>query len=197
MAYCSVADVKDYLDIESAGDDTLIEDLIEDAQQAIDTRTGRTFEASADATRYFTVGVHTRGRTLFLDEDLCAITSIVTNADDGSGGTALADADYFTLPRNDTPYYAIEIAKSSSEAWEYTDDPEAGIEVTGRWAYSTEAPNDIRRACIRWASYFYRQKDAQVFDTVAQPDLGIITIPQGIPADVERLLKPYVRAVFV
>ena len=43
------------------------------------------------------------------------------------------------------------------------------------------------------ASYFYRQKDAQVFDVTATPELGTITVPAGIPADVRILLDPYRR----
>jgi hypothetical protein len=41
------------------------------------------------------------------------------------------------------------------------------------------------------AAYYYQQKDAQVFDTVAIPDAGVITIPSGIPADVKLILAPY------
>ena len=37
----------------------------------------------------------------------------------------------------------------------------------------------------------YRQKDAQVFDVTAVPDAGVITVPQGIPADVKRILRSY------
>jgi hypothetical protein len=71
-----------------------------------------------------------------------------------------------------------------------------GIEVVGKFAYSTSAPNDIVHATERLVGYYYRQKDSQVFDVTAIPDAGVLMIPQGIPADVKLLLKPYVRAVY-
>jgi len=192
MAYCKDADVKEYLDIAELTDDTLLSDLIDRAQAAIDSRTRRTFEdPGADATRNFTVGVDTDGLNLYFDADIYSITTVKSNADNASP-TTIASTDYVTIPRNTTPYYGIKILTSSNEYWDYTDDPENGIEITGRWAYSSEAPNDIAQACARWAAYLYKQRDAQVFDTTAIPEAGVIQIPQGIPADVKILLDPYV-----
>jgi hypothetical protein len=193
MGYCTVADVKDYLDIEGADDDALLNDLIERAQKAVDSHTRRTFEdPGADVTREFTVGEDTEGRELLFDDDIYTITTVVTDADDGSG-TTIPSTAYVTMPRNRTPYYGIKLLTSQTYYWEYADDPEMGIEITGRWAYSSEAPNDIVQACARWAAYMYRQRDAQVFDTTAIPSAGIIQIPKGMPADVRILLDPYVK----
>lgn len=193
MAYAAASDVKTYLGISGSGDDDLITALIARAQRAIDSRTGRSFEVSVDTTRRFTVGKDTVGEKLLFDADICAITTVKTDADDGSGGTTVPATAYVTLPRNKTPYYGIQLLTSKNYDWTYTSDPEAGISVEGKWAYSTSPPADIVQACIRWAAYMYRQKDAQVFDTIAIPDAGVIQIPAGIPADVEKLLSPYIR----
>ena len=189
MAYCTVADVKEYLDIEDTGDDTLIDDLIERIQDAIDTETGRIWEdPGADATHNFTVGVDTDGLELLFDEFIYSITTVKTDAD-GSSPRTILPSDYITKPRNKTPYYGIKILSSSNEYWDYTDDPEMGIEIVGRWAYCETPPGNIVQACTRWAAYSYRQRDAQVFDTTAIPSAGVIQIPQGIPADVVILLN--------
>jgi len=195
MAYITIAELKEYLQITGDTEDHILEDAIEDAQQQIDNYRGRTFEASADSPRRFVVGKDTKGDTLSLDEDLAAITSIVTNADNGSGGITLVAADYYTYPLNRTPYYKIKLAASSSRAWEYTYNPEAGITVTGKWAYSLTAPNDIRRACRRLAAYNYKMRDAQVFDVTALPEQGALIIPKGIPADVVKILDAYKKLV--
>jgi hypothetical protein len=193
MAYCSDEDVKEYLDIAELTDDTLLSDLIDRAQEAIDSHTRRTFEdPGADATRNFTVGEDTDGLYLYFDEDIYSITTVKSDAD-GSSPTTITSTQYVTIPRNTTPYYGIKILSSSNEYWDYTDDPENGIEITGRWAYSSAAPADVSQACARWAAYMYRQRDAQVFDTTAIPEAGVIQIPQGIPADVKVLLDAYVR----
>ncbi len=195
MAYTDFSSLKLYLGNSTTADDVLLGFLIDRAQAAVDQYTHRLFEATADTTRYFTVGKDTWGRDLIFDKDICSITTVKTNADNGTGGTTITSTYYTTMPRNETPYYGIRLLNSANYQWEYTNDPEAGISVAGRWAYSLTAPDDIIQATTRWAGYMYRQKDAQVFDVTAIPDAGVIQIPQGIPADVKALLDPYVLRV--
>lgn len=185
--YTTVAAVKTYLGISGAGDDTLLATLVAAARSQIEAKTGRVFEATADTTRYLDAVADVDGPYLLLRGDLCAITS-VTNGD----GTTVTSGEYFTVPLNATPYYALKLRGTSGNAWTYTTDPENAITVVGRWAYSLTPPADIVQAATRLAAYLYCQKDAQVFDVTAQPDMGIITVPQGIPRDVQMLLAPYV-----
>lgn len=191
MVYCTVADVAEYLDIDSPDDDPLITDKISAAQAAIDKITRRTFEDPGAATRYFTVGVDTDGAFLYFDKDIYSIVSVTNDAD--GDADAVTASDYITQPRNETPYYAIKLLTSKNVYWKYSDDPETGIEENGHWAYSATAPDDIVHVCVRWAAYLYRQRDAQVFDTIAIPSAGIIQIPQGLPKDVALMLDRYVK----
>ena len=193
MAYSNVSNLRNYLGVSATTDDKLLDILIDRAQGTIDAYCGRKFESTVDATHMFTVGRDTDGRLLYLDDDLAQITSVVTNADAVTPVTIVA-ADYVTHPRNVTPYHAIELLSSCSSSWTYQTDPQNGIEITGRWAWAVTAPAEIVHACTRLAAYFYRQKDAGVFDTTAIPDAGIIQIPQGIPRDVVVILKPYIRS---
>lgn len=195
--YCSAADVKVYLGITGVTDDTLLTNLIARAQKDIEVYTGWVFKCAADTTRHFTVGEDTEGNSLWFDCELCqlASTNPVMNDADGISPIALVrDTDFVTQPRNTIPWYGIKLLTSTSISWEYTVDPETGITVTGRWAYSITPPDDILHACIRLASYFYRQKDSQVFDVTAIPDAGVMTIPQGIPPDVRMILDNYKKA---
>lgn len=194
MAYTTESAVRSYLGSTSTGDATLLTSLIARAQAAIDTYTQRHFEhSSVAATHYFTVGSDTYGRVLVLDEDLCSITDVITDAD--GTPTTIATTEYFTVPRNITPYSEIRLLGSTTKSWTYTDDPENGVYISGKWSYSSSAPDDIVHACVRLAAFYYRQKDAQVFDVTAIPDAGVITMPKGIPADVKLLLDPYRRIV--
>jgi len=189
MAYCTTAQVKTYLNITVSTDDTLLTDLIARAQQTIDTCCLRTFEAAADSARAFDAVRDVRGRTLYLDADLCAITSI-TNGD----GTALAVTDYVTEPRNRTPYHAITLRSDSDEEWVYDSQHESAITVTGRWAYSVSAPNDIVWACIRLVAWLYQQRDTGAdVDRVMLSNDGLLLLPQQMPRDVLALLTPYRR----
>lgn len=196
MTYLALDELKRYLGIEvdegssgtgddgaSSLDDTLLEELLEAAEAQIDRYTERTFAADTDATRVYVVNEDTSGRILYLDADLCQITSIVT------GDEALDTDDYTAIPRNGTPYYAITLRAGSGARW--ADD----IEVTGLWAWSAVPPADIIQATRRLAAYLYRQKDAQVFDVTAQVATGAVTVRHQMPGDVRDLLDPYVRRV--
>lgn len=192
MSYVSVGTLKTYLGISESTDDVLLNMVVDNATAAINTYCRRSFSSDATSTRYYdAVGSHIRGNTLYIDDaDLCAITTI-TNGD----SVVVASDEYVTLPRNDAPYYAIRLLASSGKTWTYTTDWEAAISIVGNWAYSTSPPDDIVQACLRHAAYMYKQKDAQVFDTTAIPDAGVIQIPAGIPADVKMLLNPYRRLI--
>ena len=188
MAYVTAALVKTYLGATGSGDDVLLAALCARAQAAIDTYCHRTFEASSDTTRYFdAVGKHVVGPVLYLDRDLCAITT-VTNGD----GVAVGSTQYVTEPRNDTPYYALRIKTSAGKVWTYATDWEKAITITGKWAYSVTAPDDIVQAAVRLAAFYYRQKDAALQDVTAI-EAGVVVQPIAIPADVLALLGPYKR----
>ena len=191
MSYSTVADVKTYLDVTGTGDDGLIASMLTAATSAIDTYTGRLFNVQSNTIRYFDSEADVQGLTLHLDHDLCEIDSI-TNGD----GTTVTSAQYVTNPRNDTPYYSIKLKSSYSLWWEDDDngDSEDAIAISGKWGYSQVPPDDIEKACLRLASFYYRQKDAQVYDITITPELGQLTIPQGIPADVRMMLNRYRRA---
>lgn len=189
MAYTTRAVVKTYLNIEKGRDNNLIDDLIDRAQAAIESFTSWAFEA-VTATRYFDSDAVENG-LLWVGGNLVSITTL-TNGDDDA--TVISSSDYRLLPRNSgPPYFGVKMLVDTTTTWDFDIDGE--VSILGTWGYSTSPPADIVHACIRLAGYYYRQKDAQVFDVTAVPDAGIITIPQGIPADVKLILDRYPRWV--
>lgn len=188
MAYAQVADVKLYRGIASTetDDDALLATLIDAAQSAIDAYCDRTFEATTTSTRYYDAAQDVDGRRLYLDAD-CAQIVTITNGD----GTTVASTSYTTVPRNETPYREIVLKSGSSVSWTYDTDPEDAITVRGRWAYGMTIPAAIGQAAVRLAAYMYAQKDAQVFETTLFPDAGVMTVPTGMPRDVQELLRPF------
>lgn len=183
MAYASLTELKSYLGISSIGDDTLLTALLARAQKAVESYCGRVFEQTSETTRYYRADA-VQDDVLWLDDDLLSVTTL-TNGD----AVVISSAGYWLEPRNTTPYYAIRL--KSTYYWTFDTDGE--VSVKGRWGYSATAPVDVAHATIRWAAYLYRQRDAQVFDVTAEPSLGMITVPKGIPADVKVLLESYRR----
>lgn len=190
--YITISDLKGYLGITGTADDSLLYECVLRAQAAIERYTGRVFEVTTSTTRYFDAVADVMGSVLWFGTDCASITT-VTNGDADS--TVITSAYYVTQPRNAPPYYAIKLLASSGYAWEYSTDPENAIAISAKWGYSVTPPDDVVQACLQWASYLYRAKDAQVMDTQLLPEQGIMTVPQGIPKGVTELLKPYRRRV--
>jgi len=108
------------------------------------------------------------------------------------GGTLISNTNYWLVPFNlGPPYYAIQLKKNTGVYWEFDTDYRVG--VTGTWGYSATPPGDIKMACLHLAAFYVRKANAQVFDVTAIPDAGVITIPQGIPATVGRIIDRYKR----
>lgn len=205
MAYATLAELRRTLT--SAGtvlptaDDDLLTIYLADAQLMIDGFCHRTFEASADSTKYFDAlqdvitldGARSPNRTLWLAGlDLCAITSI-TNGD----GTTISASNYVTEPRGGaTPFYAITLKSGADVAWTYDDSPEAAIAIVGRWAYSTSADALIRGACLSLAAWAYRQRSSS--SDADRPLLtgdGATILPTALPKHVYQRLAERRRVI--
>jgi len=200
LDYTTPAIVRDYLGISSTSDDPLLIQICEAAQSAVNRYTRREFGISADSTRYFDArGPHIYNRTLYFGYDLCAVTSI-TNGD----GDAIAATDYSLIPRNVgtdpnspiyAPYYAVRLLSNSTDIyWTYDTEWMDAIRIVGKWGYSVTVPNDIAQATMRLASFYYRQKDAQMYDTTVI-EAGVVARPMAMPVDVRALLDRYIPLV--
>jgi hypothetical protein len=192
MAYIDTEDLRAYLGISGTADDDLLQEAVEDAQSYIESQTHRRFEANTE-TRYYDRDAinHKNSKILDLDEDLISITTL-TNGD--SSSTAIASTSYVLLPRNGAPpYHQIQLKTDVSDYWQF--DTDYWVSVLGVWGYSETPPADIVRACTALAAYFYRQKDAQMFDTTAVLESGALVVPQGIPATVDRIIERYKRYI--
>lgn len=133
MSYCTLSDLKAYLGIPDANttSDVLLQRLLDNATYIIDSKTQKTFQAGADTTRYFDPSCDVISGELWLDAPLSYLTSVIN----GDPSTTNITTSVYTNPRNTTPYYSLGIKTSSSYTWEYDDDTQNAITVTGRWAW--------------------------------------------------------------
>ena len=196
MAYITTADLRSYMGATSSSDDTQIGYAATRAQSMLETYTNRVFESSADTTRYFNAldinfggNVDAFNNTLMLDTDLCVLTTI-TNGDTTNIPTNVV----VLLPTNYTPAYAIKIKSNTSYVWTYTGTPDTAISITGKFAYSTTAPNDIVAACLRLGSFIYRAREGTPdSDRAILSTDGVILQAPRMPTDVQQMLEPYRR----
>jgi hypothetical protein len=189
MAYVTTASIKQWLEITTSTDDTVIAEAILDAQAFIDEQTGRVFEASADTTRYFSPDCDVHGRRLVVDYDLLSVTTL-TNGD----GAVIPGSAYTLQPANSAPYHEIVLKASQGYTWQYVTDAENAISVLGRWAYSLTPPQAIERIARELACYFYRKRGptADADRPIMTGDGGVL-MPNEIPANARRSLRAYAR----
>lgn len=185
-AYITLNDLRQYLTSAqftmSTGDDALLGTIIQAAQSQVEVYCDRYFAGSVGTRTYNRYVAAIRNQALYLDEDLQSVVTLVNgNAQTVPSGSAWLE------PMNWPPYGLIRL--QSSYVWTFNTD--GVISVAGTWGYSLTPPADIVQATKRLAAYHYRNRDAQVFDVTASPELGVITIPKGIPADVKQILDDY------
>jgi len=179
MAYATVEAIKSYLDISSAEHDAVLETLLDAATAFIERYTGKRFRAVSDTHYFGPEAVDLATSTLILDDWAVAITQVING-----NGEEIPEAGWVPVPRR-PPHFGV-------RTWyPYRWDLSGHIAVTAKWGWSETPPDDIVHATVRLAAYFYRQRDAQIFDVTAFPDAGAITIPKGVPADVREILNNY------
>lgn len=191
MAYLDAGTLRTYIGGIDTSQDALLTATIARAQSQIETETRRKFEAQTNITRVYPnfydriVGMN----HLYLDDDLLSLTTLVN----GNGST-IASSGYFLLPLNQTPSQSIRLKTNPSPVWIWNTDQT--IQVTGTWGFSTTAPADIVQATLRLATKMWRERDSQIFDITFEPGMGQLTIPAGMPKEVQQLIAPYRRNYF-
>lgn len=201
MAYAATSDYIEWAHIKdtySSDDEARWTNQIARASALIDSFCGRSFEAntttgSSDGyvTRYFDALADVDGMTLYLDKDLCEISTI---ANGDSDATAITTDQYVTEPRNDTPYYGIRLLTSSNVSWTYDDNNENAIAIAGTWAYSKTVPNDVKHALLRTVDWMEKIRTSTPdLDRPVLAGEGNILMPTKLPADVQAILMQFRR----
>lgn len=193
MAYPLAADVKTYLDIAGSGDDTLITALIARAVAFIEAEVGFSFNVGSNTDRFLDLRRYrdpTDRRILYLDTWLATVNT-VTNKADATTPETIAATEYITLPQNAGPFYGLRLLDSSTYDWDYEDDPEKAVKISGAWGWSATPPNDIAHAVIRLSAWLYRQRSSSV--DIDRPFIveGVTILPSAIPKDVGQILNRY------
>lgn len=185
MSYITLAQLKEYLGISSATDDSILTSAIVDAVSKIEQETQKKYLVQTETTEVFdAIGNHIHGAYLEFDSNqyLADVPTTITN------GNGNAVTSFVMMPRNKPPYYGIRIRESASEYWTYNANWESAISITGKWGYSLNPPNYIIRATLIYAAFLYRRKDNQLSD-VTTVSGGIIIKPNGLPQEVDDLLR--------
>jgi len=193
--YCSLDEIKDELDIEGDEKDNILVRLLVGVKEFIDDLCKRKFD-TVNETRYFD-GANS---LLFIDD----LVSIAGTSDgiflDGDGDgtfdtTAMTvNEDYILYPLNKTPK-TMALLSSNSDYGGFAGGVKRGVKIVAMWGYSSAVPEPIKRASIIQVCRWYKRKDSAFGVIAGSPEMGEITLYQGLDADIKLVLQSYIKRV--
>ena len=62
------------------------------------------------------------------------------------------------------------------------------VQVTAKWGYSEDTPDDIKMACIMQAARWFKRMQGNMADAVASGDLGMMMYIRELDPDIQQLL---------
>lgn len=204
-SYATVDDLRDFVRIDDAADDTLIEMALAGASRSIDyacdPRPGywRQFGRTDDVEdRYYTPSrrgydVPIRDHWVAQTDDIASLVGLLVAADVTGDGGYVSISGVTLLPRNaeqhGLPWTSILFAGSTMPIPPLVAE---SVKVTAEYGWPM-IPDAVREATLLQASRLVSRRDAP-FGVAGSPETGSeVRLLARLDPDVEQLIRPYVR----
>jgi len=188
--YCTLAELKDSLQIEDSTDNASLEAAIMSASRMIDNYTQRFFykdgTVAAPVTRYYTPQ---DAYDLNID-DIVSVTSVATDNDlEFLYTTVWATSDFVVEPINNPrkgwPF--TRMIAVGAYVWPFN--ISQSVKIVGVWGWSS-VPQEIQLAAKIQASRLFIRRQSP-FGIAGTPELGTVRLSSRLDPDVETLLRPF------
>lgn len=192
-SYATLTQLKSYLKITDADDDSELTDALASASKGITKFCGRQFNKETSATARTYRPTHAG---LAMVDDFHTTTGLViaTADDDGVFDTTWTSADYELEPFNGVrdgepgwPYWKIRVVDSSALSFPLAS--RATLQVTAQWGWAA-VPAPVKQACLILAAETFKLKDAP-FGVAGFGDFGAVRVRDNPMAKAK--LIPYRR----
>ena len=185
MAYATVTNVKEHLNISGSAQDAFLSNLITEVESVINLYCvrGDGF-ASASHTEYYDGGGI--AQLTLTHTPVTAIASVYDDLDGDFGSDTLVGATEYRVARA-----TGELVNKDSIAWQ---DGVGNIKITYTGGYST-IPADIRLATIRLTAKFYNLRSSSGIKQMTAGALNL-SFDYSIPDDVKVILNKYRKIDF-
>ena len=195
--YCTLAEIKAFVNIVDSNDDNELEDAVNSASRQIDAYCGRKFYAdgSTSAKVY-----RTRNPYMVVVDDISTSTGLVLkydDSDDGTYETTVASTDFILLPLNGEAFGINGLGFTSIEL--LTDGPHEfptthtnnrpRVQVTANWGFAA-VPEPVRQACLMLSSENFAMRNTPL-GIAGVGEFGVLAVRQN--RQITRMLDPYRR----
>ena len=186
--YLTTAELKTYLSITGAGDDTLLGRMCDAAEALVEQKLGCKVVA-VSATRYYDAIKDVRANGADLVVDYHDVLTSVTNGD----AVAVSTSNIQRMPVNGTYKNRLHLKASSGLTWTYSTDPVAAITVVATWGLVVNAaavPAHIEEITQEIAAWLYRNRDSSMSSEIlAVARGGTILMPGKMPPALQSMLN--------
>jgi hypothetical protein len=200
--YATLQQVKNALDLQSTSDDVWLQELITEAQSAIDRYVGYPFQTDGDSTTPATRTYDGTGEPmLFIDycQQLTQVLEMNYGLVLSTGGAFQVGSvqslditsDIILGPANTSPGYTL---RRRSELCFMPD--RQNYVISGIFGIPA-IPPDITRACVRLTIHYYKMRDVNYADIMTEQGGVRQAYYKPIPADVIEILQRYKRRLFL
>lgn len=195
--YCTLAEIKAFVNIVDSNDNDELEDAVNSASRQIDAYCGRKFYADgATSAKVY----RTRNPYMVVVDDISTSTGLVLkydDSDDGTYETTVASTDFILLPLNGEAFGIDGLGFTSIEL--LTDGPHEfptthtnnrpRIEVTANWGFAA-VPEPVRQACLMLSSENFAMRNTPL-GIAGVGEFGVLAVRQN--RQITRMLDPYRR----
>lgn len=195
--YCTLAELKAFVNISDSNDDAELEDAVNSASRQIDAYCGRKFYAdgSTSAKVY-----RTRNPYQVTVDDISTATGLVLKYDDDDDGTfeiTISSSDYFLMPLNGEAfgisglgYTSIELLTDGEHEFPtIKTNNRPRIQVTANWGFAA-VPEPVRQACLMLSSENFAMRNTPL-GIAGVGEFGVLAVRQN--RQITRMLDPYRR----
>lgn len=198
--YCTLSEFKAFMQapgqdvISDAGDDAVIEQIIESVSRFFDGECVRHFyKNSVDETRYYTATDQSYVRV----DDLVSVTALYTDYGDRTYPNTWAATDFDLWPYNAStegrPY--VQIIVSPGGGYWFPAGVAKGVKVTGVFGYPS-IPAQIKEATLITGLSAYKRRFGENLSSVSTVTAGgVIITPQDVPAVAWALVNQFRRRI--
>lgn len=187
--YCTTAELKTYVRIDDATDDTVLALAITAASRAIDRACNRQFGAvtAAEERSYTAFYDRCRARWVVDIDDVMDDTGLTVTTEDGTIDLyALKPAN---APQVGAPWWRLIVDPDAAVKPNTTED---GVTVEAVWGW-TAVPSTIKQATLLQASRVFSRRTSP-FGVAGSPDAGSeLRLLSKVDPDVEVMVRAYTR----